>query len=225
MADISRPLAEYIDQTLLRPTAVAAEYTAMAERAAGHGFGAVCVSPWVVREVADVLRGARTRTQTVVGFPLGIQATDVKCFEAGSAVERGADEIDMVVNRGWARDGRYDRAAREITEVVRAVAPVPVKAILEISDLSHEEIMRLAEAAAEAGAAFVKTSTGFFGAGADVDTVRRIRAAMGDRIRIKASGGIRTLAAALEFIRAGADRIGTSSGEGIMEEHESGANS
>ena len=134
------PLASHIDQTILRPTATAEEIEAVARRAAGLGFAALCLPPWAVARAASIMSGAPTRVQTVVGFPLGIQTTQVKAFEAREAVQCGAQEVDMVVNRAWLRDGWPGRVEEEIKVVVRAAAPAEVKTILEISDLSPGEI-------------------------------------------------------------------------------------
>jgi len=144
-----------------------------------------------------------------------------KVFETEEAVARGAGEIDFVANRAWVRSGRYDLVGEEIGSVVKAAGAASVKVIMETSDLSLDEQFHVCDAAIEAGAAFVKTSTGFFGAGADLEGVRALKAHAAGRIRIKASGGIRDLAAAWAFIRAGADRIGASSGESIMNQRES----
>ncbi len=214
------PLASHIDQTILRPSATIGEVRSVAERAAELGFAALCVAPCMVAEVVQVLRGTGVAVDTVVGFPLGFQTVKTKVSEALEMVSLGAGEIDFVANRGWIKDRSDRQTEMEIRAVAEAVAPVPVKVILETSDLTREEVLRTAMAAAEAGAAYVKTSTGFFGAGADLDTVMALRAALkGKAACIKASGGIRDLASAWGFIQAGADRLGTSAGEAIIYEY------
>lgn len=212
------PLARYIDQAVLEPAATADQVRAAAERAAEYEFAALCVAPVMVQVIAPILSGTRVAVDTVVGFPLGFQTGAVKVFEAEEAVLQGAQELDLVLNRGWLRAGQDDFVGVEVRSVVEAVSPVPVKAILETSDLSREEVFRAAEVVAEAGAEFVKTSTGFFGPGADLETVRALRARLGERIKIKAAGGIRDLDAAWAFIQAGAQRLGASAGEEIVEE-------
>lgn len=210
------PLAAHIDQTLLRPSATAEEVQKAAREAVRYGFAAFCVAPCMVEAVAPILRGTATVVDTVIGFPLGFQTTSVKSFEARETVRQGAQELDLVVNRGWLKAGRDEWVRREIEAVVAAVAPIPVKAILEISDLTSDEILRACDAVARAGAHYVKTSTGFFGTGATLESVRIIKSRLGDRLKIKASGGIKDLAAAWAFIQAGASRIGSSSGAEIM---------
>ncbi|MBU2547673.1 MAG: deoxyribose-phosphate aldolase [Proteobacteria bacterium] len=216
--DPEYPLARFIDQTLLRPAATVDEVIAAAESAAGHGFAAFCVAPCYVKDVAPILRGSTVAVDTVIGFPLGFQTTTVKLFEAEEAVRLGAEEIDLVCNRGWVRSGRDEFVEIELRTIAEAVSPVPLKVILETSDLTPEEVLRVCEIAARAGPEFVKTSTGFFGAGAELDTVRAIKDRMGSLVKVKASGGIRDLKTAWAFIQAGAHRIGTSSGMEIMKE-------
>lgn len=218
MSDIPQdfPLASYIDQTILTPTASAEDVIAKAEKARELGFASLCVAPCHVVTASTVLAGSNVRVQTVCGFPLGFQTVETKCFEARHLKDSGAEEIDMVVNRGFIRGGRLDLLEAEIRSVADSVAPLEIKTILEISDLSLDEILTAAEIAARAGARYVKTSTGFFGSGADLKIVRAVKDKVGDRLKIKASGGIRTLNSAWDFIQAGASRIGTSSGETIL---------
>jgi deoxyribose-phosphate aldolase len=216
-------LARCIDHTLLTPTAGLQEYRVQAREAARTRVAAFCVPPFMVAEVAPILKGTKTVTQTVIGFPLGFHTIGTKVFEAREAAAAGAGEIDMVVNRAYIRTGRMDRMAAEIQAVVQAVAPLPVKTILEISDLTMDEILASASAAVLAGAAMIKTSTGFFGEGAKLDVVRRLRDHLGPKVGIKASGGIRDLDQAWAFIQAGATRVGASRGLQIMAVFEGGA--
>ncbi len=217
------PLARYIDQTRLKPVTTVEELTEAARRTVEMGFAAFCIPPYQVRRLAPAFQGTRVALQTVIGFPLGFQTPEVKVFEAETAVRHGAQEIDMVINRGWVRSGRDDLVEAEIRAVVEAVKPAEVKTILETSDLSIEEILRVCDVIVKTGAAFIKTSTGFFGQGAEIETVKQIKSKIEDRIKVKASGGIRNLAEAWAFIQAGAERIGTSSGEEIMAEFFSGS--
>jgi deoxyribose-phosphate aldolase len=210
------PLASYIDQTILTPTASAEDVIAKAEKASELGFASLCVAPCHVVAVSKVLAGSNVRVQTVCGFPLGFQTVETKCYEARQLVESGAQEIDMVINRSYVRHGRLDLLEAEIRAVADSAAPAAIKTIVEISDLNLDEILSAADIAAKAGARYVKTSTGFFGSGADLQIVRALKDAVGDLLKIKASGGIRTLISAWDFIQAGASRIGTSSGEDIL---------
>jgi deoxyribose-phosphate aldolase len=210
------PLASYIDQTILTPTASADDVIAKAEKAVDLGFASLCVAPCHVAVASKVLAGTNVRVQTVCGFPLGFQTVETKCFEARHLVESGAREIDMVINRSYVRHGLLDLLDAEIRAVADTVSPIEIKTIVEISDLNLAEILKAADIAAKAGARYVKTSTGFFGSGADLEIVRALKDAVGDRLKIKASGGIRTLSSAWSFIQAGASRIGTSSGEEIL---------
>jgi deoxyribose-phosphate aldolase len=216
-----RELAATIDHTLLKPEATAADVDRLCDEAMRYDFAAVCVNPvWVVR-CARRLAGTPVRVASVVGFPLGASRSDVKADEARRTVEDGAVEVDMVIRIGDLIDGtlaavRDDIAA--VGEVVHAASPQHVlKVILETAALSEEQIIAGCRCAAEGGADFVKTSTGFHPAGgATVEAVHLLRAHAGS-MKVKASGGIRTLETALAMIRAGADRLGCSSGVQIVE--------
>jgi deoxyribose-phosphate aldolase len=215
---MGRELAQRIEQTLLRPDAMRAEVLHLCEEACEHGFGAVCVHPLHVAACAGMLHGTRVRVVSVVGFPLGANRTETKVFEAAAAVSDGAHEIDMVLPLGALREGDDDGVRRDVEAVVRAVAPRPVKVILETGLLERSEKLRACALACDAGAAFVKTCTGFGPGGATVDDVRLLRAAVGDAMGVKASGGIRDAATARAMVEAGADRIGTSAGVAIVED-------
>lgn len=218
-----KSVAEHIDQTLLSPTAGFAEGAAWIEHNAHFGFAALCVSPFLVPIAAQRLAGTLTKVCSVAAFPLGYAATESKAEEAAHLAELGCDEIDMVVNVGALLEGERAFVTDDIAAVVRAVdraAPgrALVKVILETGRLTEDAIRLGCECAADAGAAFVKTSTGFGPRGASVEDVRIMHETIGGRLRIKAAGGIRDLETARAMLEAGADRIGTSSGERIMQE-------
>ncbi|MDY3954784.1 MAG: deoxyribose-phosphate aldolase [Anaerovoracaceae bacterium] len=219
-------LCRYIDHTLLKPEAGREEIARLCREAAEHNFYAVCVNSCHAAYAKSCLREMEKRgfspvkLAVVAGFPLGACATEVKMFEADCACRAGADEIDMVINIGALKEGRINFVRDEITAVVRAAAKhgAIVKVILETCLLTEAEIRAACRLAGSAGAAFVKTSTGFSKGGATPETVALMKAAAGSHVRVKAAGGIRTRAQAESMIRAGADRIGTSSGIAIIGE-------
>ncbi len=210
-------MARYIDLTLLRAEATANDIARLVDDALRLNVAAVCVNPLWVGACQTRLAGSAVKVATVVGFPLGANALEVKAFEAARAVEAGADELDMVVSLGHVHMGAWEHVQGEIAGVVRAAAGRPVKVIIETAALSRDEIVRTSALAADAGAAFVKTSTGFHGAGGATEAaVQLIRATVGLAVGVKASGGIRDCQAALGMIAAGASRIGTSAGAEII---------
>lgn len=214
-----RDLSTYIDHTILKPTTSVTDIIRLCEEAATHKFAAVCVPPCYVGLAANQLRGTSTNVATVIGFPLGSSTTAVKVAETKDAVENKADEIDMVINVGAIKSGMWDAVTADIRAVVEAAGDAKVKVIIETSQLTDDEKVRATECTIEAGADFVKTSTGFIGGGATVEDVMLLRRTIeqkGSSCRIKASGGIRTKADALAMIEAGADRIGTSAGVAIV---------
>ena len=210
-------LARIIDHTNLKPHQPASAILRLCEEAIKYGFIGVCVNPYWVRLCKERLRGSGVKVVTVIGFPLGMVKSEVKAYEASLAVDDGADELDMVMNIGAFKSGDYETVLKDIRGVVEA--GVPVKVILETCYLTREEIVKACEIAVEAGASYVKTSTGFGPEGAKVEHVRLMKEAVGGRAKVKAAGGIRTLKQAMEMVEAGADRIGTSSGVKIMEEY------
>jgi deoxyribose-phosphate aldolase len=213
-----RTLAATIDHTLLKPEATAAQVVRLCDEAKAFGFAAVCVNPCYIPLVARALRAAsQVRACCVVGFPLGAGRSRIKAAEAQQAVADGAREIDMVLALGALKDGRHDLVEADIRAVVDAAGEALVKVIVETCLLTDEEKRAACRLAKQAGAGFVKTSTGFGGAGATAADVRLMRAAVGEAMGVKASGGIRTLAQALEMLAAGATRLGTSSGVAIVE--------
>lgn len=214
-----RELNTYIDHTLLKPTASVTDIIALCEEAAEHRFAAVCVPPCYVGLAANRLAGTGVKVATVIGFPLGSATTAIKVAETKDAVENKADEIDMVVNVGAIKSEMWDAVTADIRAVVEAADTALVKVIIETSQLTDEEKVHATECVIEAGAAFVKTSTGFIGGGATVEDVallRRTIEAKNASCLIKASGGIRTKEAALAMIEAGADRLGCSAGIAIV---------
>ena len=208
----------YIEQTLLRPEATAAEVRALCEEALRLGFVGVCVAPARVPDAAAVVRGRPVALVTTAGFPHGATSTDAKVFEAERAYGRGATDVDFVLHVGAAKDGDWDAVRREFSEMRGAVPEAVLKVILEMGLLTEDEVRRAAECAVEAGLDFVKTSTGFGPRGATVEDVRLLRSAVCQRCRVKASGGIRTREQALALVAAGADRIGTSRGPDLVRE-------
>lgn len=209
-------LAGMIDHTMLKADATSETIKRYCAEAKKYGFASVCVNTCHVPLVAGELKGSAVKVCCVVGFPLGAMLTSAKAFEAGVAVEAGAEEIDMVLNVGAVKDKNYHLAEEDIRAVVQAVQGRTVKVILETCMLDREEIVRVCELAIDAGADFVKTSTGFSTAGATVENIALMKKTVGDRIKIKASGGIRTPAQAEELVRAGADRIGAGNGLALL---------
>jgi deoxyribose-phosphate aldolase len=210
-------LASMIDHTLLRPDAGPAQIERLCREAVEHRFATVCVNgTWVV-PAAERLAGTPVRVDAVVGFPLGAGTARAKAFEARDAIANGASEIDMVIDVGALKAGLDDVVSRDIEAVVAAVGGAgPVKVILETCLLEDAEKVRGCELARDAGAAFVKTSTGFASGGATVRDVELMRRTVGRALGVKASGGIRTRDQAVAMIRAGANRLGTSAGVRIV---------
>ena len=209
-------IAACIDHTLLDPGATRADMDRWCEGARELGFATVCVHPAWVAYCARRLEGSPVRVCSVVGFPSGAHRTDVKAFEAGCAVGDGASEIDVMIHLGALKGGDHDLVRDDLTAVVAAAHPAAVKVILETGRLSEDEKRTGARLAIEAGAAFVKTSTGFGGSGATLEDVRLLRAVVGPDRGVKASGGIRTLEQAIAMLDAGATRLGTSAGVAIV---------
>ena len=209
-------IARYIDHTILKPEAGEETIRRYCAEARRYGFCSVCVNSCHTALVHRELAGSGVKTCTVVGFPLGAMSEAAKTFETRQAVADGADEIDMVINIGALKDGDDERVLSDIRAVVEAAKPSIVKVIIETCLLSEEEKIRACRLSVEAGAAFVKTSTGFSSGGATAEDIRLMRRAVGDKAFIKASGGIRTPEFARELIEAGADRIGASNGIALL---------
>ena len=211
-------LNSYIDHTLLKPDATYAQIETVAKEAIAHRFASVCANPIHVKRLAALLAGTDVRVCTVIGFPLGANAPEVKVFEAETALRDDAEELDMVINVGALKSGDLALVKRDIEGVVRAGAGHVVKVIIETGLLTDEEKRTACRLAKEAGASFVKTCTGFSGGAANAHDIRLMRETVGPEMGVKASGGIRTRESALELIAAGATRIGTSSGTKIVAE-------
>lgn len=209
-------LASYIDHTLLKPAATVEDIVTLCEEALQHKFAAVCVNPIYVDLAAHHLAGTGVKTATVIGFPLGATFTASKAAEAKEAVLRKADELDMVINIGAAKAGVWEAVTADIRQVVEAADGALVKVIIETGLLTDGEKRQACQAIIEAGAHFVKTSTGFGPGGATVEDICLFKQVVGDKIGIKASGGIRTREQALELVAAGATRLGTSAGITIV---------
>lgn len=221
-ADLS--LASMIDHTLLKPDATPDQIAQLCFEARKHGFASVCVNPTHVKLCADLLRGTPVKVCTVIGFPLGATPPEVKVFEAQTAMSQGATEIDMVINIGALKAGDYDLVARDIRGVVLACQAkgALVKVIIETALLTDEEKVKACLLAKEAGANFVKTSTGFSSGGATVEDVALMRRVVGPTIGVKAAGGVKNLQDAEGLVKAGATRIGASAGVKIVQEAQGG---
>lgn len=209
-------IAGMIDHTLLKAAATSADIRKICEEAREYKFASVCVNSCYAKLVTEQLEGTGVKTCCVVGFPLGAMSTRAKAYEAKCAVEDGAAEIDMVINVGALKEGNDQFVEDDIRAVVEASAPAIVKVIIETCLLSDEEKVRACTLSEKAGAAFVKTSTGFSTGGANAADVALMRKTVGDRLHVKASGGIHTPAQAQELIEAGADRIGASNGIALL---------
>lgn len=212
-------LAGMIDHTLLKPDATPDQVAQLCFEARKHGFASVCINPAWVELCAELLKGSPVKVCTVVGFPLGATAPEVKEFETENALDHGATEIDMVINIGALKAHDLELVARDIRGVVNAAHPsgALVKVIIETTLLTDEEKVTACLLAKEAGADFVKTSTGFAGGGATVHDVALMRRAVGPEMGVKASGGVRTFEEAESMIQAGATRIGASAGVKIIQ--------
>ncbi|TMG83279.1 MAG: deoxyribose-phosphate aldolase [Betaproteobacteria bacterium] len=210
-------LARIIDHSVLKPEATEVDIRAGAELVRSLQIGFFCVQPSWVKRAATLLVGAKARIVTVIGFPHGCDRFEAKARAAALAVEDGTAEIDMVMNFGALKSGLIDEVTVDVRAVIRAVGAVPVKVILETAALTENEKLLACRIARDAGAAFVKTSTGFHpSGGASVDDVSLLRSAVGPTVGVKASGGIRSLADALAMLDAGANRIGTSASQAII---------
>jgi deoxyribose-phosphate aldolase len=201
-------LSEYIDRAVLNPTATPEDVRQGCEEAIRHNFPAVCVYPSAVRQAVDLLHDKKTKVCTVIGFPSGTNTSASKLYEALEAVDNGAIELDVVINLGWLKSGNSEALYREIAQICEETGRA-IKAILETSLLTEAEKRLAAEICLDAGVAFLKTSTGWFG-GATVADISLLKEITKGRIGIKASGGIRTYDHALALINAGATRLGTS---------------
>lgn len=213
-----RRLLRMIDHTLLKQTATRSDIKKLCDEAREYGFYSVCVQPVYVSACCEFLKNSPSiKIACVVGFPMGENKTETKVYETKRAIADGADEIDMVACISAIKNGNYAYVRREIKQIVKAAKGSPVKVILETSLLTRDEMVRAALCARDAGAAFVKTSTGYFGEGARAEDVKLLKQTVDGKCSVKASGGIRTAEKFREMIEAGADRIGTSAGKDIAE--------
>lgn len=201
---------KYFDHTILKADATAEQVEKVCREAIEYDFASVCVNQYRTKMVADILRDTDVKVCTVVGFPLGAVSTAVKKYEAECAMNDGADEIDMVINIGALKDGDYDYVLSDIKGVRETCTDITLKVIIETCLLNDEEKRQACVLAEKAGADFVKTSTGFSTGGAKTEDVALMRDTVGDRLGVKASGGIHTYDEAMSMINAGADRLGTS---------------
>jgi len=211
-------LPSLIDHTVLRPEAVKADVLRLCREAKEHRFTVIFVPPCYVDEAVAAVAGASVRVGIPIGFPLGGHTTKAKVAEAVDAVSRGASVLDMVINVSRLKSGDHDDVRRDIAEVVAATPNVEHKVILETCYLTQQEKLTACRLVVEAGADYVKTSTGFGAAGATVEDVRLMKTAVAGRAKVKASGGIRDWKTAQAMLEAGADRIGTSASLKIMDE-------
>jgi len=216
VAKFDAALASIIDHTLLKPDATIEDLTKVCEEARQYCFATVCVNSSNIPLVAKLLRGSKVKPIVVVGFPLGAASTQAKVFEAKEAIGFGAEEIDMVINLGALKSKDYQAVYDDIRQVVDSCKPRKVKVILETTSLTQDEKIIACALAKAAGAAFVKTSTGFGGGGATAEDVALMRRIVGDNVAVKASGGIRTREDAIKMVAAGANRIGASASIAVV---------
>ncbi|MDI6861560.1 MAG: deoxyribose-phosphate aldolase [Caldisericia bacterium] len=214
-----KEIVKFIDHTLLKPEGTILDIKRLCDEAIKYGFFAVCVAPVYVSYVKEILNGYDIKIATVVGFPLGNSTIKTKIFEAKEAIKNGADEIDMVINIGYLKSKNYKYIYDEINTIKNEIGDKILKVIIETSLLNIEEKIIASTIVKAAGADFVKTSTGFSQGGATKEDVELIRKVVGENFGVKASGGIRTFEQAVELIKSGANRIGTSSSVKIVEEN------
>ncbi|WP_425075787.1 deoxyribose-phosphate aldolase [Psychroserpens sp. S379A] len=216
-------LNKYIDHTLLKATATERDIIDLCNEAKKHKFFSVCINSSYIPLAKQLLKGSFVKICTVVGFPLGATATETKVFEAKQAIEAGAHEIDMVINIGFLKSKNYVEVFKDISDVKLAIGKTPLKVIIEISELSKNDIVKACEICLDAKADFVKTSTGFSKSGATLTAVKIMKKTVKNRAKIKASGGIGDSETAKKYIEVGVDRIGTSKGVAIVSEQMSEA--
>jgi deoxyribose-phosphate aldolase len=209
-------VARCIDHTSLKPDATTAQISTLCEEALQYNFFSVCINPQYVKLCASTLKDSSVLVCTVIGFPLGANTSATKAFETTQAVLDGATEIDMVINIGALKSLDYLQVEEDIRDVVLAAEGLVVKVIIETSLLTDEEKVVACQLSEKAGASFVKTSTGFNGGGATISDIILMKASVTEKIRIKASGGIKDLDTAKKMIASGASRLGTSAGVSIV---------
>ncbi len=210
-----RDILAKVDHTLLKPTATEAAIFELAEEAVEFGTASVCVPPTFVKPL-KLNYGPALTVCTVIGFPLGYMTTNAKVAEAADALADGADELDMVINRGFVKDGDYRAVTEEIFRIKQLCGDRILKVIVEVCDLTDEEIIECCHCVTAAGADFIKTSTGFGSSGATPHAVQLFKENIGPNVRIKAAGGIRTIEDLVTYINLGCDRIGASAAVGLL---------
>ncbi len=213
-------IAAMIDHTLLKANATDDQIVKLCGEAKENRFASVCVNPCHVARAAELLKGSGIAVCTVIGFPLGAGTTETKVFETKDAIAKGANEVDMVIDVGALKSGRYDDVRGQIREVVTTANGTLVKVIIETCYLTDEEKVIACKASAEAGADYVKTSTGFGGGGATVEDVALMKKSIPASMKVKASGGIHTYAQAVALVEVGASRLGASAGITIVADAE-----
>lgn len=211
-------LNSYIDHTYLKPEGTQVEIDQLIKEAIDYQFKTVCINPTWIEYANAALRGTDVEVCTVIGFPLGAMSTESKIFEARDAIDKGADEVDMVINIGMLKNRDLDYVSSEIRSIKNTCQNKILKVIIETALLTEEEIALASQAVLQGGGDFVKTSTGFSTRGASVEDVKIIKSIVGDNCKIKASGGIRTHKDMMAMIEAGADRIGASAGKVLLGE-------
>ncbi|MBO0342681.1 MAG: deoxyribose-phosphate aldolase [Bacteroidota bacterium] len=211
-------LADFIDHTNLRPSANIADIQKLCKEAKTYGFYAVCVNGCNVPIAKKTLKNTSVKVAAVIGFPLGAMSTKAKVFEAKDCIENGADEIDMVINIGWMKSEMYDAVRDEIKVIKQAIGDKILKVIIETCYLTEPEKEKACALAVEAHADFVKTSTGFGTGGATFEDVKLMKRIVGEKAKIKASGGVKDKGTALQYIELGVSRIGTSSGPKLLKQ-------
>ena len=212
-----KTIASMIDHTLLKPEATEEMIKNLCNEAIEYGFAAVCVNPFYVKLAKKILMDSEVKIATVIGFPLGASSKGVKAYEATTAIEDGADEVDMVINIGALKNKDFEFVKKDIKSVVDAVnGNGIVKVIIETCLLTEEEKVKACQLSKEAGAHFVKTSTGFSTGGATIEDVKLMKSIVGEHLQIKASGGVRDYETAIAMIEAGASRIGASASVNIV---------
>jgi len=214
--DVKKEVGGYIDHTLLNPDVTREDIVQLCEEAKQHGFASVCINPSWVTLCDELLQGTDVKVCTVIGFPLGATTTSTKVQEAKEAIANGADEVDMVINVGALKEGDYEYVKKDIEAVKKAVGDRVLKVILETGLLSDRQKARASRLSKEAGADFVKTSTGFGPGGANMNDIALMRRAVGSDLGVKASGGVHNFEEAMDMISAGANRIGASAGVSIV---------
>lgn len=222
---VNMSVAQYIDHTLLKANATVEDVKKICEEAKQYQFAAVCINPTYVSCVKEMLSNTNVKVCTVIGFPLGANTTAVKIFEAEQALKDGAEELDYVVNISDVKNGYYlkvDKEMKAFHDLKETYPDITIKIILENCYLTQGEIKKVCELAKDNELDYVKTSTGFGSGGAEMNDVILMRKTVGEKMGVKASGGVRTFKDAVKYIGAGATRIGTSNGVSIVEQHDSG---